>query len=58
MQNAASEEAQENPGGLFSYSFSPREGGSYSPSNTELRHEGAYEEVSLLSRERYLSDFL
>lgn len=53
VQNAAPEEAQENPGGLFSHSFFPGEGGSY---NREFRHEEAYKEVSLLSREMYLSD--
>lgn len=47
VQNAAPEEAQENPGSLFSYSFSPREGWSH---YKEFRHEGAYKEVSLLSR--------
>lgn len=52
MQNVASEEAQENPGGLFSYSFFPREDGSQNPSNEEFRREGAYKEVSPFSRER------
>lgn len=52
VQNAAADKAQENPGGLFSYSFFPRESASCNPSNEEFRHEGAYKEVSTFSRER------